>query len=83
MHPFCHLLLKAIRVDSPPLNEPGRIQQFLKNRRSKANLSQSELAEKLGICEKTLWNWETGLTKPAKRFWPDLSRISLKPGIFA
>jgi len=77
MHPICHLLLKAVRVDSPPFDEPGRIEQLLKNRRSEANLSQSQLAEKLGICEKTLWNWEAGLTKPGRKFWPALA--SLRP----
>jgi DNA-binding XRE family transcriptional regulator len=75
MHPFCHLLLKAIRVDSPPFDEPYRIEQFLKNRRLETKLSRRELAERLGVCKKTLWNWEVGATKPAKRLWPNIIRV--------
>src|SRR5882762_10408841 len=67
--PFCHLLLKTIRVDSPPFNQPDRIQQLLKEHRLSANLSQIDVAEKLGISRKTLQNWEAGLTKPSKRLW--------------
>ena len=74
MHPFCHLLLKAIRADSPPFDEPGRIEQLLKDHRLETKLSQGELAEKLGICKKTLWNWEAGLTKPAKKLWHEIIR---------
>jgi len=63
MHPFCQLLLKAIRVDSPPFNEPGHVEQ------SHANGPSPE------AWEKTLWNLEGGLTKPAKKFWPALTRL--------
>jgi DNA-binding transcriptional regulator YiaG len=63
------LLIKATRVDSPPFGQPGRIQQLLKEHRLSANLSQADLAQKLGICKKTLWNWEAGLTKPGRKFW--------------
>jgi DNA-binding XRE family transcriptional regulator len=76
MHPFCHLLLKATRVDPPPFDEPGRIQQFLKNRRSEAHLTQADLAEKLGVCKKTLWNWEAGLTKPTRKLQRILASLS-------
>jgi DNA-binding transcriptional regulator YiaG len=69
MHPICQLLLKATRVDSPPFDKPGSIAQFRKSRRSEANLSQSDLAEKLGLCKKTVWNWEAGLTKPTGKLW--------------
>jgi len=69
MHPFCRLLLKAVRVDSPPFDEHGRIKQLLSKRRSEANLTQEKLAENLGICKKTLWNWEAGLTKPSQSLW--------------
>ncbi len=73
MHPFCQLLLKAIRVDSPPFNEPGYIEQVLKNHRLAANLSQVDLARKLGVSRKTLQNWEGGFSNPTKKFWPLLT----------
>lgn len=32
----------------------------LKGARSNANLSRRELGRKMGVCEKTVYNWETG-----------------------
>ncbi|MGY3743401.1 helix-turn-helix domain-containing protein [Leuconostoc inhae] len=38
--------------------------QIIKNKRQELNITQSELAEKLFVSNKTISNWETGKTMP-------------------
>lgn len=60
--PFCHLMIRAIRHDSPPPSE--FISKLLLDKRLHANLTQKQLASKLGVSVKTVKNWESGRTKP-------------------
>jgi len=70
MRPFCHLVFKAIRVDSPPCNQSREeLAKALRGLRSTLNLVQHEMAKKLGVSLKTLKNWERGRTRPASKFW--------------
>lgn len=70
MHPFCSLLIKAVRHDSPPFAVNGKpVGQLLVKKRVAAGLTQEALAERLGVSRKTLQNWERDRTKPIRRFW--------------
>jgi hypothetical protein len=71
--PFCHLLLKTIRVDSPPFAPNGKaLHKLLLERRLEAKLTQEALATRLGVSLRTVKNWERGRNKPLKRFWPGI-----------
>lgn len=48
MHPFCHLVIKAIRGDPPPCAERQQFAQKLADFRAKTSLTQDDLAAKLG-----------------------------------
>ena len=77
MHPYCHLLLKGIRVDSPPC--AGNRQQLSKSlteHRLMAHLTQEALALKLKVSRKTLQNWERGRTLPIGRFWREIRSVT-------
>jgi len=65
MRPFCHLVIKTGRVDSPP----PQISTLLTEYRSTSHLTQQALSKLFGVSLKTLKNWERGRTKPAKQFW--------------
>ncbi len=78
MRPFCHLLIKAVRVDSPPLEFDGKpLSKALEERRLQRGISQKTLANELGVSRRTFQNWETGRTKPAKGFWPRIRTLFL------
>jgi DNA-binding transcriptional regulator YiaG len=76
MRPFCHLVLRAIRVVPPPwLNDPSALSVSLKKCRLQAKLSQRQLAAKLGVHMETLGSWERGQAKPERRFWAGLQAL--------
>jgi DNA-binding transcriptional regulator YiaG len=76
LNPFCHLVIKAVRVDSPPYqNSPQTLAELLTKYRLKSNLSSDVLAAKLGVSLGTFKNWEHGLTKPSKKIWPALKLL--------
>ena len=69
--PFCHLVLKATRVDSPPLEFNGQpLRKLLLESRLQAKLTRKALGTKLGVSMETIKNWEAGRVIPNKRFWP-------------
>jgi len=71
MRPFCHLVIKGVRVDSPPLTHNGRsFAESLIKLMSQREITQRELADKLGVSLKTLQNWERSRTTSSRRFWP-------------
>jgi DNA-binding XRE family transcriptional regulator len=76
MRPFCHLVIKAIRVDSPPCKRNRKeLAEALRDHRSRLRLVQGELATRLGVSLKTLKNWERGRTRPAVKFWPGIRAL--------
>ena len=69
--PFCHLVLRATRVDSPPLEINGQpLRKLLLESRLQAKLTRKALGAKLGVSMETIKNWEAGRVIPNKRFWP-------------
>ena len=76
MHPFCHLVIKGTRYDSPPLTYHGRpLAEALAQVRSRFHITQLGLAARLGISLKTLQNWERGRSKPNRQFWTSIRRL--------
>jgi len=73
LRPFCYLVIKAVRVDSPPCqNSTQSLAELLTKHREKLSLSKATLAAKLGVSMGTLKNWEHGRTRPSRQFWPAL-----------
>ena len=70
LNPFCHLVIKTIRVDSPPCqNSTQSFAKSLIKYRLESGFSTITLAAKLGVSLRTLKNWEYGWTQPNRRFW--------------
>ena len=70
LNPFCHLVIKAVRVDSPPCQIGTQsLAELLTKYRMKAGLNRENLAAKLGVSLGTLKNWERGWTRPNRRCW--------------
>jgi transcriptional regulator with XRE-family HTH domain len=63
--PFCHV---TWREREPPgagyPEHPRTLGDELKKSRVDLGLSQKTLAERLGVDESTVWNWEHGRTEP-------------------
>ena len=69
--PFCHLVLRATRVDSPPLEFNGQpLRKLLLESRLQAKLTRKALGTKLGVSMETIKNWEAGRVIPNRKFWP-------------
>ncbi len=47
----------------------------IENLRKKINISQSELAEQLGVTQGAISQWEKGITSPVADKLPELARI--------
>jgi DNA-binding XRE family transcriptional regulator len=75
MRPSCQLVFRAIRVDSPPCSRQA-LSSLLLQYRAKSNIKQRVFAEQLGVCWKTLQNWEAGRTVPTKRLWAAISDLT-------
>ena len=73
--PFCLLVIKTVRMDSNPWQRES-IAAALKAARNRVNLTQFGLATRLGVCLKTLQNWEHGRTKPTKSVWRNVRKLS-------
>lgn len=73
MHPFCHLVIKATRHDSPPAaNGQTHISKLLLERRLQEGLTQEACAKRLSVSIRTLKNWERGSTQPTRKNWPSV-----------
>ena len=68
LNPFCHLVFKAVRVDSHPL--PDSLSKTLSAYRLHNKMSKNILAAKLGVSLGTLKNWEFRRTHPNRKSWP-------------
>jgi len=76
MRPFCHLVIRGVSVDSPPLAmNRSLLSQLIAAHRTKFELSQKNVAGQLGVSLKTIQNWERGSTKPQTRFWSPLQAL--------
>jgi DNA-binding transcriptional regulator YiaG len=74
--PLCHLVIKAVRVDSPPCqNSPQSLAELLTKYRLKSNLNRETLAANLGVSLGTLKSWKRARTKPSRRFWQELRAL--------
>ena len=74
--PFCHAHLKGPRP--LPRSYPqvlAAIGDHLRKRRLDLGLLQREVAERLGVTESTVTNWELNRTKPAFWFLPGIIRF--------
>ncbi len=70
MHPFCHLVIRAIRYDSPThLNGGQSFSKLLLERRLSLSLTQEALSKRLNVSLRTLKNWERGRTQPMRKVW--------------
>ncbi len=67
--PFVQVIVKA-QKPSPCPNHPTTLGQHLKKRRMELGLLQNEVAERLGLDECTIGNWEKDRTYPAVRYHP-------------
>ena len=78
MHPFCHLVIKGVRKDSPPFAcHHSELSKLLSTYRFKSSFSHETLATKLGVSLGTLQNWERGHTQPRSRFWKSIQALSI------
>jgi len=69
MNPFCHLVIKAVRVDSPLCNNSTQLlAKALIKYPTQASLCKAALAAKLGMNVETFKNWERGGTLPTGGF---------------
>lgn len=75
LNPFCQLVVKVIRVDSPPCNGEHKLAELLTECQSRLIVSREALASKLGVSLGTLKNWERGWTQPNRRFWPSIRTL--------
>jgi DNA-binding XRE family transcriptional regulator len=76
LNPFCHLVIKAVRVDSPPCrNSTQSLAELLTKYRVKMSLARENLAAKLGASLGTLKNWECCRTKPNRQFWSKIREL--------
>ncbi|MGD0615300.1 MAG: helix-turn-helix domain-containing protein [Verrucomicrobiota bacterium] len=77
LNPFCHLVIRAVRWDSPPgADGQPSLSRLLIDYRAGSDLTQELLAAQLGVSLKTVQNWERGRTKPCRTFWWILKEMS-------
>jgi hypothetical protein len=69
LHPFCHLVFKAVRPDSPPYSAQMPLSSLISKTLSQTNITRKALAAKLNVSLGTLTNWEMGRTRPERRHW--------------
>lgn len=48
--------------------------EAIRARREKANITQAELARRVGVTRFTVCKWESGARSPDKQFWAPLAR---------
>ena len=71
--PFCHITLKTKKP--LPSTYPRTLKTLgdhLRKRRLDLKLLQKEVAQRLGVGESSIYNWENNLTKPALRYIPKI-----------
>ncbi|MGA2174468.1 MAG: helix-turn-helix transcriptional regulator [Verrucomicrobiota bacterium] len=76
LRPFCHLLIKAIRQDSPPFDsQQGPLSKLLLDKRLAVGATQKVVAARFDVSARTLKNWEHDRNKPAKSLWPQIHQF--------
>jgi len=79
LRPSILTMTKRKIMMTPARKEPdantysGRFAIRLKQLREKAGLTVPELAERVGISAKTIYNWESGRSEPCQNYYPILS----------
>ena len=69
--PFCHYQLTGRKPS--PLPYPAQLNTIgdhLRKRRLDLGMTQCQVAEKLGVTECSIWNWEANYSSPQLRFIP-------------
>jgi DNA-binding transcriptional regulator YiaG len=76
MRPFCRLLIKTVRRDTPPwqLNDQP-IAKMLVEKRLELGLTRKVVAKQLAASLHTLKNWENGRTRPSSTFWSSIQSL--------
>jgi DNA-binding XRE family transcriptional regulator len=75
LRPFCQLLIKAIRHDSPPIDNQKTALCKLLDKRLAAGLRQKELSTTLGVSVRSLKNWEHNSNLPTESLWPQIQHV--------
>ena len=71
MRPFCQITLICSRTGTSGNCVPlADLAKHLRESRLRRGWNQIICARYLGVCHKTLKNWEAGRMKPAKKFVP-------------
>ena len=71
--PFCQITLQAQKPPSPAYpKELKTLGDHLRKRRLDLKLLQKEVAQKLGVNQDTICNWENNRTSPTLRFIPKI-----------
>ncbi len=74
--PFCHITLKTQKpLPSAYPQTLKTLGDHLRKRRFDLDLLQKEVAQKIGVGESTIYNWENNLTKPALRYIPKIVKF--------
>jgi DNA-binding XRE family transcriptional regulator len=71
--PFCHVKIQAQKP--LPATFPREFKTLgdqLRKRRLELGLLQREVADRLGVDETTVYNWERNRTAPASRWFPKI-----------
>jgi transcriptional regulator with XRE-family HTH domain len=71
--PFCRFALKAKKPQSP--DYPGELKTLgdhLRKKRLDLKLLQRDIAQRLGVDETTIYNWEKNRSTPSLRFIPKI-----------
>ncbi len=82
LRPFCHLVIRAIRVVPHPLlfDRPG-LAAALRTARLQANLTRVAAAAQLGVAARTVGSWERAESTPERHSWQGL--MTLLGGAYA
>jgi DNA-binding XRE family transcriptional regulator len=76
MRPFCQIDITFSRsATSGGLIASGELANSLRSRRKELGWNQVICAHHLGVCHKTLKNWEAGRTAPEKTFVPTIAKF--------
>jgi DNA-binding XRE family transcriptional regulator len=71
--PCCHITLKAQKPLQCAYPQTLKtLGDHLRKRRLDLKLLQKVVAQKIGVGETSIYNWENNLTKPALRFIPKI-----------
>src|SRR5260221_3727212 len=72
--PWVPVTLKCLKPKEPAM-EPRTLGEHVKRWRIERKISQKQAAQLLGVTSWTVFNWETGRTKPAIEAMPTIIRF--------